>query len=103
MIAEIEVAEIEVNGQAYWVQWSFPFNFTFCAIVSVKNGRQTGTFGPAVCNPKDFYDRKVGMKWAARRACGIRDDRWDYSPRNPDHHAIYGQLRKFIKERYPDD
>ena len=101
MIAEIEVAEIEVNGQAYWVEWSFPLNFTFCAIVKVKDGRNTGTFGSAVCNPKDVYDRKVGMKWAARRACGIRDDPWGHSELGLDHHAIYGQLRKFIKERYP--
>ena len=101
MIAEIEVAGIEVNGQEYWIQWSFPLNFTFCAIVKVKDGRNTGTFGSAVCNPKDVYDRKVGMKWAARRACGIRDDPWGHSELGPDHHAIYGQLRKFIKERYP--
>jgi len=101
VIAEIEVAEIEVNGQAYWVEWSFPLNFTFCAIVKMKDGRNTGTYGSTVCNPKDSYDRKVGMKCAARRPCGIRDDPWSHSELGPDHHAIYGQLRKVIKERYP--
>ena len=101
MNAEIEVAEIEVNGQAYWVQWSFPRNFTFCVIIKVKDGRHTGAFGAAVCNPKDVYDRKVGMKWAARRACGLDITQWGNNALGFERHAIYGQLRKVIKERYP--
>jgi hypothetical protein len=100
VIAEIEETEIEVNGQSYWVQWSFPLNFTFCAIIKVKGGRTSGAFGSTVCNPKDSYERKIGMKWAARRACGIDLIYGNYAF-GADRHAIYGQLRKFIKERHP--
>lgn len=100
MIAEIIETEIEVSGRSYWVQWSFPLNFTFCAIIEIGDGGRSreGVYGKAVCNPKDIYDRKIGMKWAARRACGIGSYNWE-NALAPNHHAIYGQLRKFIKDQ----
>jgi hypothetical protein len=103
VIAEIEETEIEVNGQSYWVQWSFPMNFTFCAIIEIRAAGRCGpgAYGYAVCNPKDVYDRKIGMKWAARRACSVGDRGWWGNPLGPYYGVIYGQLRKFINERYP--
>jgi hypothetical protein len=73
----MEVREYTVDERRYTVIWVFSGRLTLCTVTTERDGRPPlGATGATVCHPKDAYDRRLGMKYSLRKACGIPRNQW---------------------------
>lgn len=62
---------LTVDGIEYAAMFTFVGDRTGCALYWHEDGREYALAGGCKRNPRDAYDRKIGMRVAMQRACGV--------------------------------